>query len=129
MLATLSRAKSVRRLAVDMRSYYMVGTEVRRSESRSGCSAAAAAVAAAWRRRVPGGVRGVSTSCPLSSKARGHQKIELSEKKLVIYVIYIHMHVYIYIYVCIYIYVYIYMYVYMNIYMCVYIYIKKNMYK
>lgn len=85
MLATLSRAKSVRRLAVDMRSYYMVGTEVRRSESRSGCSAAAAAVAAAWRRRVPGGVRGVSTSCPLSSKARGHQKIELSEKKLTRY--------------------------------------------
>ncbi|XP_068453636.1 mitochondrial ribosome-associated GTPase 2 [Clinocottus analis] len=76
MLATLLKVQRARRLSSDVLSCFISGTEVRSSEKLSG------SCAAAWRRRLTGDVRGVSTSCPLSSKARGQHKRELSEKKL-----------------------------------------------
>ncbi|XP_031701435.1 mitochondrial ribosome-associated GTPase 2 [Anarrhichthys ocellatus] len=83
MLATLSRVKSARWLSPDALLGYILAREVRRKESSLiSCSS----IPAAWRRRVTGGFRDVSTSCSLLSKVRENpKKRELSEKKLTRY--------------------------------------------
>ncbi|XP_074499919.1 mitochondrial ribosome-associated GTPase 2 [Sebastes fasciatus] len=84
MMATLSRVKSPRWLSPDILLRYILGQEVRRTES-SWFSPTCCPVAAAWRRRVTagGGTREVSTSCQLHGKQRANPKRrELSEKKL-----------------------------------------------
>ncbi|XP_076596201.1 mitochondrial ribosome-associated GTPase 2 [Chaetodon auriga] len=82
MLATLVRVKSPRWLSPDTLLRFILGHEVRRNELSSlshGCSPGSAA----WRRKVTGGVRDVSSSCQLCAKVRGKpKKAELSEKKL-----------------------------------------------
>ncbi|XP_041654548.1 mitochondrial ribosome-associated GTPase 2 isoform X1 [Cheilinus undulatus] len=77
MLATLSRARSCRRFNPDtllVNAFF--GQEVKNIDFRS-------TVSTAWRLRVHGGTRDVSTSCTLYSKVRGNpRKSEISEKKL-----------------------------------------------
>ncbi|KAM9351224.1 mitochondrial ribosome-associated GTPase 2 [Symphorus nematophorus] len=82
MLATLSRVKSPRWLSPDILLRYMLGQEVKRNEL-SFLSHSCPLASAAWRQKVSGGIRDVSTSCALCAKVRGqHKKTELSEKKL-----------------------------------------------
>lgn len=85
MLATLSRVKSPRWLSPDILLGYLLTQEIRRKQL-SLFSHSSFPVSAAWRRKVTGGIRDVSTSGTLCAKVRGNtKKKELSEKKLTRY--------------------------------------------
>lgn len=85
MLATLSRVKSPRWLSPDILLGYLLTQEIRRKQL-SLFSHSSSPVSAAWRRKVTGGIRDVSTSGTLCAKVRGNtKKKELSEKKLTRY--------------------------------------------
>ncbi|XP_041802516.1 mitochondrial ribosome-associated GTPase 2 [Chelmon rostratus] len=81
MLATFVRVKSPRWLSPDTFLRFILGNEVRRNELS--LLSHGSLVSAAWRRKVTGAVRDVSTACPLCAKVRGKpKKMEMSEKKL-----------------------------------------------
>lgn len=80
MLATLSRVKSPRRFSTDALLGYFLTRGLRRNELTQ--LSHGSPEPAAGSRRVPCGVRGLSTSGLLFGKARGKpEKTELSEKK------------------------------------------------